>query len=658
MLLWLLACSHPTPGVAPIGTADPHVLILVVDGVRVLEFSSATESDLTGRTGEDYASDAWDALQSQAMIVRSAYNIGLTSTSPGHAMLLTGTVQPIATVPVHTTDVGPYRPLLPTLFEEARAQKGWGEEDALLLANSIVMPGSTHSIAPGWGEGARWEMLTSPQDPENPVGDDEKVIQRLKEIINDGPPHVMLVNLHAADREGHTGVLESYLDRVQRQARLVGQFWNWLQDHHPDYVWQLQMVITADHGRHTIDTIADSWSNHGDSCIGCRQVPWFFTGHDVKAEEVEGAYSLTDVAPTLANHLDIELPWASGLPFGPDSGTSRQGTVKIVQSGEHLAFSEYLDTLEHRSRVVVDGEVLSSPDAWAAEAPSLLESEDGTRLWACFRELRIDPEEDYLPWEARCLEKQDGAWKDIAFADGRIGPLFEASLVERDGHLWAGWLYTPLTRIEGEDEDAVVLSQWDGEKWSSPFSKNIDFATTNISVAANGKGLVLMAATNDAEPNQAYSRHIQGWVWSEKGIQKNHEFRILPELSPEGRVELPAVRSLGNHLWMAMAEVDEAHRGLGWVESEDGGSSWGETSFLPAEGLFLNMPPKWDGNYLVWAQVQGEEAQLCRSDSPEGVPQCLNLGSPRVDSFVVAGGQATVVIDQGVGDWVPVSLSW
>lgn len=671
-LLSLTGCDKTTPGVAPAGVDDPHVLILVVDGVRVEEFTSAFASDLTGERGEDYASAIWDALGEEAMVVRGAFNLALPSTAPAHATIVTGTHQPVMTTPLHVEDPGVYRPLLPTIFEEARAQKGWGEGEARLLANAVIMPNSTFSIAPGYGAGAVWEQVTDPGG--NTAQEDDEVISRLKALIDGGPPRVMLANLHNADRVAHTGDERGYLDKVREQARDIAGFYRWLEDDHPDYLWQLQLVVVADHGRHRHD-LEGGWSGHGDSCDGCREVPMFVLGGGIEPGVVGGTFALQDLAPTLAAHLGIDLPWADGLPFGPGADKARRGLAYLSGSGGLEAATRYRQDLEARSEVVVwsdggdggsgDPEVLSTPGATLAEAPVALRIAQGEAAGdlVCFRELVLDPEEDWWPWTPRCLHRAPGgSWRDIGFPEENVGPFWRPGLAVQGDTVRAFWLHTPLSRDIADDTDRIRWAAWSPDTgWSAPGEENIDFISTETAAAATDRGFVTAVTTND-NPNNAYTRRIEIRAFTGDTYDTIARFNLHGVLTGDRRTEQPALRAEGDAVQLAMIGVDESQRGVAYARSEDGGLTWGGEGWIPRDGLYVHLAPAWDGEWLVWAEQPGDprtdEAQICRARSDAESPACLPVGSPRVQSFTAEGGTVRAVVDQGTADWEIATLSF
>jgi Metalloenzyme superfamily len=648
-MLWLLLACKTTPGVAPEGADDPHVLIFVLDGVRPDEFSSVNISDLSGVTGEEWGSDFWKGVAPLGRSVREAVNPALTSTTSAHALLLTGRPQPVMTVPFKNLDPGVYFPLVPTLFEEARQQKGWGEDEATVLANAVMLGAVTHSIHPAFGAGASFDLVDTPDGSEIPEPDDSVVITRLKKIIDQGPPKILLVNLHDSDRLGHEGDKDGYLQRIRKQSKEVSDFYEWMQSKHPSYAWQTLMVVTADHGRHRHDE-EGGWINHGDSCTGCREVPMVFLGRKVEPEEVTQTYTLLDIAPTLAAHLGVELPWGIGLPLLGE-GTARQGLSEVAASGSLLGWGRYLSDISHRSVVEINGEQLSDPDAFAAEGPSVLEQAGGAR--ACFRELHLDPGEDFWPWIPRCFERGESGWREIGFPDSNTGPSFRAALAAQGDVLGAAWLHTPLIRDKaGEaDVDQLRLSLWEGGRWSTPTGVDVEFSATDVSLAATGSSWVAAIADNEAAPEQAYTRRIEVYRVAFHALEASQTFDLAEFLDEPRRVEQPALRADGEHVYLAMIGMDKSRRGIAWVESKDAGQTWEQTQWIPGGDILLHQAPVWSRERLYWAEQADDQTRICSTGSPTEAITCLEVDSPRLESFSVNGDTIQAIVDAGSGQW-------
>lgn len=658
-MLALLACAEGPVATTRLQPGDPHALVIILDGVRVEELTSDWASDLTGESGQAFATNTWSTVAASGTVVRSILNPVLTSTAPGHAAIVTGEAEPLFTIGFDDRGASLYRPQLPTIFEAARRDLGWSEADTVMMANSVVMQGVNKSVYPGLDDYAGdWVMIE--RTTGGLADDDTRAFDVLQSSIRGVPPPLLVVNIHDGDRVAHAD--GDYVGAVEEQDRELGALWRWLETSDPDYLDGLLVFVTSDHGRHRHD-LDGGWTNHGDSCDGCREVPLLVAGPGVAEGAVEeGTYTLLDIAPTIAAHLGIELPYAEGLPLSPlVSGVSggRTGEVDVSTSGGRVATRAWLDDFTARSEVRVDGVPVSTPGVFAAEAPTLLV---GTNTWVCFRELSTVEVDGYLPWKPRCLLEEEGGWRDIGFPDDVVGPFFAPTLYEVDGHLWAGWLHTPLTRGNYGD-DGVRLARWDVlSGWSEAEGPNSIFTTTDVTMVPATSGFVLAGGINLTEPEEPYTRRIATWTFSTSGAggSEGEEFPLDELLDTPRRVERPALSAEGDRVRLGMIAMGGDTRFAAAVESADGGQTWGDPVALPGEGEpFAHLAPAWDGDTLVWAtSLDAEHAGLCRARAGDSAAQCVDVGSPRIESFGVTSEGAVVSVDVGVGAWEVGEVRW
>ncbi len=649
----------------------PTVIVLVLDGVRTDEFSTATASDLTGVPGEEYADETWRTLVGEGTVQRAALNPGITITAPAHAAMVIGREEPFANFPVDTAlGAGLYIPELPTIFEEARAQLDLEEDEVVFLANTELLLPLQSSLFPGYAGGARYDLLID-EKKDAPVNDDEPVMEALLELL-DSRPRLVVVNLHDVDRAGHYGDGDAYIDDVDKIDGLLADFWQAVERDHPALRENLLLVVTADHGRHRHDE-HDGWHNHGDTCTGCREVPLLVLGPAKAGEERDDTVVNIDLAPTIAAHLGFDLPWAEGLPwveaFDGLDGAARSGEVEVSASGSHVAAQAWRDDRDARSEVLVDGEVLSTPGTYAAEAPVLVDATDGARV--CFRELDLATGEDTLPWRPRCLAEADGAWSEMGFPDEEVGPFFEVAFVERDGQLWVAWPNNPhgSSDIGVDGGIGLAISSWSPTGgWTDRLWARAIFPT-DVAVAATDRGLVTAVGTSLGDPDYRYSRRIRVVpvdLSGEPYADEATDITLEGLLGEGGRPERPALRAEGDHVWLAALGHGEVEGGVAsivaTVESTDGGLSWGAPAAMPDAGPpFPHLTPAWDGPLLVWAVAPDAldgEALLCRAAPGDAEADCVGVGSARVDSFSVQDGVATVSRDAGVGAWERVVVAW
>jgi hypothetical protein len=646
---------------------EPSALVIVLDGVRVEEFSSLSASDITGIPGEQHAARTWSVLAPDALAVRAIQNPVLTSTVPGHAAMLTGRPEPLFTAGMDERGVGLHRPLVPTIFEAIRGQLGLGESDAQLVANTVTLPAVVASLYPTTVDlGGRWVMVSEADGSAEP--DDSRLFHAVQATIEAGPPRLLVVNAHDADRAGHAS--GDYAGRVAEQDGWIAELWHWLGEKHPDYREKLLFLVTADHGRHRVADGADSdtgvsgdtassgepWADHGDACAGCRAVPFFLAGSGVAGGEVrDGAYQSTDIGATLAAFFGVELPFAQGLAIpeidgAPDGG--RSGEIDVAALDGHVAVRGWLPDFVSRSELRLDDIPLSTPGIRAAEAP-VLASVAGAGV-VCFREYDGEDVDGEIPWRPRCLRDPgtgftdlDGA--DIGFPDAAVGPFWRPALVEREGVLWAAWLHTPERREPG-DRDQLRVARWDGA-WSEPASVRVNFTSTTVTAVPTSAGLAIAINTADGDPEVPYSRHVATWRFdaAAETLAEGTSF-YLDEVLPEPRrVEGCALAADGDHLRLGFFGLAEEYAVPFTTASADGGVSWSEPAPLSGEGAGVAaVEPVFAGGALVWAAIDGDEALVCTEAAG-----CTAVGSPRIAGLAsdpVTGG-LYAAIDEGVGAW-------
>lgn len=663
-LLALSACT----GVSEADRAPhaPSVIVIVLDGVRSDEFTSTRVSDVTGASGEDYASRSWAAVAPDATVVRAAWNTGITITAPAHAALVTGHVEALANFPVDAT-LGPglYRPTVPTIFEAARDQLGLPEEQVLLLANTELLEPVDHGLYPGLGAGAETVELLDEEG--RPTGEDEAVIDALLERFETRLPRLAMVNLHDVDRAGHYGRGDAYAEGVTVVDEQVARLWDALQAKYPGYTSSLLFVVVSDHGRHHHDE-DQGWHNHGDSCTGCREIPLMVVGAGGDGGDVlDEPVTALDLVPAIAAHLGVTMPWAEGLPspavFPGFDGAVRTGDVALAADGALTAVQRWLDDPLRRSEVWVDDTLVSTSGAFGAEAPSVIAGVDGGRV--CFRELAAEPVDGGMPWVARCLAQDVGGWSDMGFPDDEVAPFFRAALAERDGVTWAAWPFNPRGAGEAGTGGRIGLSVagWSAEMgWTEPVTTQAIFPT-DATIVATDDGLVAACGASFGDPDSRYTRHVRivpvSIVEGVPTMEREVNITLEGLLGEGVRVEHPALAGEGARVRIAMVGITEQGASIAAATSTDAGRTWTDAVALPDGGPALpNLAPVWEGPDVVWGTLVDGAARLCRAAPGDDDARCVDVGSPRLQSFGVAGDVATVVRDGGSGEWEMGEVGW
>lgn len=655
LLALLGACGRSQPHGGPV------VVVLVLDGVRAEDSFGDGPSSITGEAPSCFLPRAWEALVPAGARATSAWNAGVTITAPAHADLVSGRRQALANYPVEP-EPGLYRPELPSLHEALRAQRALDRPEVALVSSSLLVKPVAHSLwaEDGYKHGAEFVFVGEEGDETAPTDDDADTLDAAFQAISDQGAAYVIANLHHADRVAHSGGEEAYPQALRALDQPLVDFWARIQADRDlrDQTW---VFIVSDHGRHSAADTDPPWRHHGDGCLGCRHVPLLVLGPQVRAgTTVDTTFLLSDLAPTIAGIFRVELPWAEGLPIADlftdelPTPTSRQGVADLASAGGTRALVVYDDDPDHRTRIEVDGERLSSEEALIAEAPAL--ATDGERAWLCFRELILG--EDGAPWTARCLHRPDAesAWEEIAAPVEEAGPLWRPHLlVDDSGRLVAVYAYNDTGGADAPRQIYVSqlnLGAWDtvmvGEGLTFPMDASAAHLEERMAVA-------VAAASVHADEQRDARRILVGG-----GKVTGAELTGLRPLDTSGlggepfRLERPAIGVTGEGVFQiaAMMYRDQRETQVVVASSEDKGESWSALAPVDLPGVPLpNLGPVWteDGDLVVVVLEDGEAA-VCRTDLV-GEASCDPLGGERVSSLVVDGDEVLAVVDVGVGEW-------
>lgn len=656
--------TDSTPGTTP--TATPSVLILVMDGVRVEEFVSDERiSDITNMSGEAFADQTWASLAPDSTVVRAAYNLGATVTSPAHEVILSGRIDPYAHLANNNSEIGVYQPIMPGLFQAAADQLGLGEEDMAFVANTELLPSLVASSAPG--EDGRAQFIPVYNDDGYPSEQDAEVFETLDALIDEGAPRILIANIHQPDREGHYADNGDYAGAIENVDALIADFWTRLKADHPDYVDNLLLMLTTDHGRHRHD-LEDGWYNHGDSCTGCREVPLMIAGGGSQPGVALEVATQLDLAPTLAAHLGITLPWAQGLPLSAAISTPeravRSGDVSVAIAGETRAVQRWRDDDLSRCEIVVDDEVVSTAGAFAAMSPAL--ATDGLGRWLWFREVDLDAEADYVTWLPKMLEDTGDGWEDIGFPVEHLGPFTQVHMFAQDGTLWAWWDQNVQGIGDNFDGIGVNIARHTDAGWGTPLFIPASFPQAPT-LALQDDGALLAFATHTPGAEARNTRRIATCKLTdtETGLTTCTELTQIDPTALLGiylQVEQPALRVDGDNAVLSMYAFDTDQWHLVVATSTDGGVSWPDLAVWATAGEpFPQIRPQWVGDQLVYAARDDDgQALICRTDGSDSgdATSCIELDTERVDSFHADAIGVVASVDRGEGAWSIETWTW
>jgi hypothetical protein len=260
------------------GGDDPgptRVFVIFIDGPRYDHSFGATDA---------YMPRIWNDLRPLGAINTSFRNEGQTSTNPGIASVLTGTLQRIR-------NDGTERPTVPTLFEYVRRDLGVSRDNVVILSNKEKMASMSHSTHAS--AGSRYEARTVVH-----YAGDDHVHQQVVKLMETGRPEFVMVNFGMVDMRGHREDFPGYLAAIRTADSLVYDIWQRIQADE-FYAGRTLMVVTNDHGRHS-DTHG-GFAHHGCGCEGCRHIMFLAVGPGVRAGVVsDRPRTQIDILPTIA----------------------------------------------------------------------------------------------------------------------------------------------------------------------------------------------------------------------------------------------------------------------------------------------------------------------------------------------------------------------
>ncbi len=666
-ILVTAACCKGTDSV------DGTAVILVMDGVRVEESLGDEPSSATGEYPQEFMPETWSELLPQGVRASDSWSIGATTTTPAHAAIVTGRRMALANYPMNG-DVGLYQPELPSLIQAAREQLEAEQEQVVVVANTELVHPIMDSLWPQ-SEGASWLWVPEAEDEDKPAQDDQAVIAALKTHMTENPTRLAVVNLHQVDRSGHYGANESYLDDVRDLDEPVVKLWEWIEDQ-VDYREDTYLWVLSDHGRHSYSQDEPLWRHHGCNCNGCRQVPSLLLGPGVAAgQDFHQPALLTDIAPSLAAALGVELPWAEGMVldglFEESTGVaSRQGVADFAVSGGLVAEIRYLDDPAHRSELWIEGIRLSDADALAVEAPALVAA--GDMAWLCFREVMLTPAEDDTNWTASCWSSTDGggSWDALATPVDAVGPHWHPVLLVEDADsvlaAYTRNVNATATRgVEGgEGEVSLEVARLVDGDWTTSADDGQQTWPQDM-VAALGSDerlyLAMGASTQDNEARHHRDVYTAAVSLEDEGLGwvQVHSAQLSSLTDTEHwRLELPALRSDAQGvLWLAAVAHDDAGAHAVLASSSDGGESWEGASILAMpDTVDPHLAPVWLEGRAVWGTTGDGESQLCAATTA-GEVGCVSAGGARVQRLAADSDTLWALVDVDSASWELASWS-
>jgi hypothetical protein len=281
----LAALVLPAAGRAAIQTR--HVVIVVIDGARWTETLGDPTLTWHPRMGHDLA-----AIGAQPGLFQ---NVGVTNTMPGHAAILTGTLQNIL-------NDGTERPHKPTLFEVLRKQKGTPDSLVRIVAYKAKLAAEAYSDDPAYGAAYGATVHAGF------ANDSATFVAGRQELLQFRPT---LMHLGESDVYGHLNDWAGYTGALHHCDSLVWRLWGDIQAD-PVLSGRTTLFVTNDHGRH--DDAHGGFQNHGDGCDGCRHIMMLMAGPDCRSGWKSAArHDQRAIALTAAYLLGVSIPFPDPL---------------------------------------------------------------------------------------------------------------------------------------------------------------------------------------------------------------------------------------------------------------------------------------------------------------------------------------------------------
>ncbi len=652
-----------------------HAAIVVMDGIRLEESYGDDEtygegwSDAADAPTEDVLPLSRARLYDQGTLMRRALCAYDTVTTPAHVDLITGANTVLAQYPVNLVDPGPYRPSYPTLFEVAREQLSLEDDESVMLANMLNLTPIRASSHPafGWHLQARYEYLE--EDTDRPV------VELVGTWLADGA-RLVVANMHQIDRAGHSNP-EAYASTAAASDQAMVNLWHETILEDPDLKDDTLLALVSDHGRHRFEDTMFPWSEHGDACSGCREIPMILMGPGV-LRDVENyeLHTLQDLTATVSWLMGIEMPFMTGLIMtdvlvGEPEVTQRSGPANIHGSGSILAAQHYLSDFSNRSELEIDGEQVTDDTAMALEMPRVFEL--GDRAFACWRQLKVEWGEELYPWEPICRSRwADGEWEPVESPEETIWAHWTPSWAgDETGPVYLGYSANVSATVSQDGALTVAKLTEDGSWELSSFrSDTVGVFPSQTSIALR-KGSIWMAYASSPEASGGYAaRGIQVYRideranWSESLWERGR----IPEVADSvGRVynrqESPALYADEEHLYLAFIAYDGAEGTYLVTASQPTiDDDWSTQRSLDASGQVLpNVTPFWNAQgVLFWARHTSEgTAEVCQSLHGEIASiECVDTGRSWLQSVAYTDHGVYATVSDGGAQWELVEVSF
>jgi len=292
----ITSCEQDQPILSPYKTEN--VIIIVIDGVRY--------SETWGDSTHQYIPRMANQLLKNGIIYTQFYNDGATYTNPGHTAIITGNYEEI-------DNTGLELPQYPSIFQQWLFTHNKDNSMAWVIASKDKLEVLSDCIEPTW----KGTYNPSTNCGINGLGvgsghrDDSLTFSKVIDILSKYHPQLVLISFRAPDQWAHQNNWNNYTKGIFDNDENIYKLLQFIEND-PFYEGKTTLFVTNDHGRH-LDSIADGFISHGDSCEGCRHINLFAYGPDFKRNFITSTKrGLIDIPSTVAELLSFEIPNSKG----------------------------------------------------------------------------------------------------------------------------------------------------------------------------------------------------------------------------------------------------------------------------------------------------------------------------------------------------------
>jgi hypothetical protein len=273
-----------------------YVWIMIIDGPRFTE----TFGDSTHK----YIPNLANTLAKEGTLFMNFRNNGPTYTNAGHTAITTGHYQSIS-------NAGKELPKKPGMFQYFLKNRMVDKSDAYIVSSKGKLEILANTKNKTWWNTFMPSTYCGKLGLASEYINDEQTHNKLKTLIGENAPHLLLSNYLAVDTYAHSNQWDNYLASIQKCDEFALDLWSSIQKN-PTMRNKTMLIITNDHGRH-LNGHKDGFVNHGDNCEGCRKIFMLALGPDVKKNNViTSEAEQIDISKTIAEILHFEMPTSEG----------------------------------------------------------------------------------------------------------------------------------------------------------------------------------------------------------------------------------------------------------------------------------------------------------------------------------------------------------